>query len=102
MAEPVFAQVIVTEIAKKTDVPGTVSIEVPAGKIWKIESAGIGGTNGTVYLKTGTELIAILFTTINRDLYSVHLPFWLAQNFEGELVNDSNERAVVSITEWTI
>lgn len=95
-----FAQVIVTEIPKRTTSPGTASIDVPAGKIWKIESAGIGGTNGALYLKTGVNLVAILFTTINRDLYTSQLPFWLPPDFSGELVNDSGERAIVSITEW--
>jgi hypothetical protein len=102
MAEPAFSQVIVTEIPKRAEESGTVSITVPSGKFWKIESAGIGATNGTVYLKTGTELIAILFTSTNGNMHSSYLPVWLPQNFSGELVNDSSARAMVSITEWSV
>ncbi len=100
MADLIFSQVIVTEIAKKTTSPGTVTLNVPVDKVWKIESVAIGGTNGTVYLKKSNELVGILFTTISRDQFAAQLPFWLPADYSIDLVNDSSERAIVSISEW--
>ncbi|CAN5355285.1 hypothetical protein BH09BAC5_BH09BAC5_12680 [soil metagenome] len=71
-----FSQVIVTSLDQGIDS----IITIPAGRIWKIESAGIGGTNGVIYLKkNATDKIAILFSSIGNDDYSSPLPFWLAE-----------------------
>ncbi|HET6992923.1 MAG TPA: hypothetical protein VFJ43_16445, partial [Bacteroidia bacterium] len=57
------------------------STSIPTGQIWKIESAGIGGTKGALYLRKdlaeADTKIAILFSTIGEDNYSSPLPFWL-------------------------
>ena len=100
MADPIFSQVVITEIPKKTTVPGTVTLTVPATKFWKIESVAIGGTNGTVYLRKSGEIVGILFTSISHDHFAARLPFWLPESYSIELVNDSSERAIVSISEW--
>lgn len=79
-----------------------VSFTVTSGKIWKIESVGIGGSKGAVYLRKGTDKIAILFSTIQDNDYGSQLPFWLDDTFAGDFVNDSNDAASVCITEWNI
>lgn len=80
----------------------SLAFTVNSGKIWKIESVGIGGTKGAVYLKKGADLVAILFSTIQDNDYGSQLPFWLDDTVSGEFVNDSNNGASVSITEWNI
>ena len=82
---------------------------VPADCIWKIESAGVGGTNGAIYLLQdhGTpppapEKIAILGTTIGDDDYACKLPFWLESGFTARFQNESGYKGSVSITEYVI
>jgi hypothetical protein len=93
------------------------SITVPSGKVWKIESAGLGGTNGAVFLRT-TVLsvpdvrIAILFSTIKSDDFSSPFPYWLNENFTGSFYTDTADATVdasipptaasVSITEYNV
>lgn len=100
---PEFSQVFLTQLA-----PGATSPDftVPADKIWKIESAGIGGTKGAIYLNSGTgvtlKTVAIIFSTISDNDYGVHLPFTLPAGFVGSIKNDSNNDALVSITEYEL
>jgi hypothetical protein len=77
---------------------------VTSGKIWKIESVGIGGTKGAVYLRAATnDNIAILFSTIQDNDYGSQLPYWLDDTaVSWKFVNDSNNVASVCITEWNI
>ncbi len=80
-----------------------INFTVTSGKIWKIESVGIGGTKGAVYLKVGADNIAILFSTIQDNDYGSQLPYWLDDTVVGgKFVNDSNNAASVCITEWNI
>jgi hypothetical protein len=98
--ELTFSRVIVTTLTPNTDS----SFTVPSGYVWKIESAGIAGTNGVVYLKSNSnEKIAILFSSINRNDYSSPLPYWLNDAFSsGKFLNESNFPGSVSITEYFI
>ena len=79
---------------------------IPSGTIWKIESAGIGGTKGAIYLRKNltnpNTKIAILFSTFGDDDYSSPLPFWLPSGFVGTIFNDSTDSACVSITVYTL
>jgi hypothetical protein len=85
---------------------------IASGKIWKIESAGVGGTKGTIYLRQDllnnqnemvpNTKIAILFSSIGDEDYSSVLPFWLPAGFVGTIYNDSLETACVSIAIYTL
>ncbi len=99
MATLNFNKVYVNIIPADTSINFTVT----SGKIWKIESVGIGGTKGAVYLKVGVTNIAILFSTIQDNDYGSLLPYWLDDTVVGgQFVNDSNNAASVCITEWNI
>lgn len=102
MAELIFSQVVLIEVPDKTVDRGRAKLRIPSGKIWKIESAGVGTTNGTLYLQTGKETnpVAILFSTTDKGRYACPLPFWLPENFVGHVINDSTAQAIISITEW--
>jgi hypothetical protein len=96
MAELIFNKVYVNTIAADA----SISFSVPSGKIWKIESVGIGGTKGAVQLRIGTANVAILFSTFQDNDYGSKLPYWMDDTVSGEFINDSNSAASVSITEW--
>ena len=114
MSQLEFSQVIVYTFDKSA----AQNISVPSGKVWKIESAGIGGTNGSIFLRTtvlsvADVRIAILFSTIKNDDFSSPMPYWLAAGFSGSLYSDTADAttadgsipptsASVSITEYTI
>lgn len=105
-----------TEVRVETINPGQfldiISSTIPSGSIWKIESAGVGGTKGTIYLRKDllnnknemvpNTKIAILFSSIGDEDYSSVLPFWLPAGFVGTIYNDSLETACVSISVYTI
>lgn len=74
--------------------------------VWKIESVGIGGTTGTVFLLndklTGVpEPVALLYSLVNEQNFGSQLPFWLSPAFDGSFLNDSSFSASVSITIYT-
>lgn len=79
-------------------------IQLSAGKALKIESIGIAGSNGTIYLQDNSspapKNLAILFTTIDEEDLGADLPFWLPPGFEGWLHNDSPYMCAVSATEY--
>ncbi|HTF04231.1 MAG TPA: hypothetical protein VK826_09395 [Bacteroidia bacterium] len=76
-------------------------ITLGSGKALKIESIGISGSNGTVFLQNNAEEnLAILFSTIDRNDYGASFPFWLPPGFDGFLFNDSNHTCAVSATEY--
>ena len=107
--ELTFSKVITTIVPPTPSTaahPVTVAITVPSGCVWKVESAGVGGTNGAIYLLKGTlpdpDKIAILATSIGDDDYAAQLPYWLEENFAGYLSNESNYQGSVSITEYAI
>lgn len=79
------------------------SIVIPSGYVWKIESAGVGGTNGTIYLKSGSDNIAILFSSVHNNQYASLLPFWLDATFSGGTFRNENEggfKGVISVSEY--
>ena len=102
----------ITSVRLETINPGQfldiISNTIPSGSVWKIESAGVGGTKGTIYLRKDllnnqnvlvpNTKIAILFSSIGDEDYSSVLPFWLPAGFVGTIYNDSLETACVSIT----
>ncbi len=91
-----------------TDVPaaGNVPISVPAGKVWKIESAGCGvPASGTyIYLRnSSSQNVAILFLSGNPHEYKVALPYWLPESFTGSFQQSGNSSACsVSIIEFNV
>jgi hypothetical protein len=101
MPVPDFTQVILIELAVGEELP----VAVPTDRIWKIESAGIAGANGTLFLRnneTEPESISILFSTIDNNDYGSVLPFWLPEGFTGNVLNDSRFKAALSITEYAV
>lgn len=80
-------------------------IDLPADKVWKIESIGIAGANGTVFLQDHAVApvnLAILFSTIDKNDYGAKMPFWIKPGFQGWLYNDSSHNCAVSITEYDV
>ena len=98
MATMNFGQVIIIEI----DPGASVALNVPSGTVWKIESAAIGGTNGTLNLKRGDNRVGILFSTVSGNLYGTQHPFWLNDSYDSFVENDSPFYAALSISEWQI
>jgi hypothetical protein len=85
------------------------SLEISLDEItvWKIESAGIGGSNGTLFLNDHSladdqEPIAMLYTSVNEHNFGSPVPFWLKPTFNGSILNDSSFSASVSVTIYTI
>ena len=104
-----FSQIILIVVDGNTTTP--VLYTVPAGCVWKIESAGVAGSNGTIYLMQdyGTsppapapDKIAILATSIGEDDYASQLPYWLPTGFTARFRNESGFKGSVSITEYVI
>lgn len=78
-------------------------IQLPSNKALKIESIGIAGTKGTIYLQDNSitpKNLAILFTTIDESDYGAAMPFWLPPGFNGWIYNDSGYMCAVSATEY--
>ena len=98
MATLDFAEVIVVTIPSGQ----SSSINLDSGTVWKIESAGIGGTSGSVFLRNNaSEQVAMLFSSVNEHDYGSPLPFWLNAGFQGSFLNDSSYSAAVSITRYS-
>jgi hypothetical protein len=93
-----FNQVILFTVPANT----TVAFTVPAGKVWKIESIGVGGASSTsVVLRDGSaNMIAYLLGTTNAS----QLPFWLPESFSGSFQSTGTNpyRDVVSIIEFNV
>ena len=99
MADPVFSEVNTISVSPASPVGITVS----TGTVWKIESAGVGGINGTVLLQDAlNKPIAILYSSVDQNTYGSPLPFWLEEGFTGSFKNDSKFMACVSVTIYTI
>lgn len=99
MATLTFAQVLLYTFDKANPQP----INLASDKVWKIDSIGIAGANGTVYLRDNSPVpvnLAILFSTIDKNDYGAKMPFGIKPGFQGWLFNDSNHICAVSITEY--
>lgn len=96
-----FSQILLHTFSKGE----SLEIDLPSNKVWKIESIGIAGANGTVFLQDHAVTpvnLAILFSTIDKNDYGANMPFWIQAGFQGWLYNDSNHKCAVSITEYDI
>jgi hypothetical protein len=94
-----FNQVILVDLAAS----GTFTINVPAGKVWKIETANTfnGASNGIILRNAAVQTIAILATSATSA--SSNFPFWLPSGYSGSFVNGSGSgRACVSIIEFNV
>ena len=101
MASLTFSRVLLYTFDKSNPL----QIQLPGNKLFKIESIGIAGANGTVYLQDDSpepENLAILFSTIDKNDYGATLPFWLPATFNGWLYNDSSHNCAVSVTEYDV
>lgn len=97
-----FNQVINLIIPANTIVPFT----VPAGKVWKIESAGLGGSSSSsLILRDASALpIAYFFGATSTSGGNAPFPFWLASSFSGSFQSTGTNpyRDVVSIIEFNV
>lgn len=96
-----FNQVILYTL----DVDTPQSFTVPAGKVWKIESASSGYYSSSVYLRDASgNTLATLYAN-NLD-YRVHYPYWLPSGFSGDFRRlgntSSGPKATVSILEFNV
>lgn len=95
-----FNQVIIFNIPPSGNVPFT----VPAGKVWKIESAGVGGTSSTsLSLRdASSNTIAYFFGAGTGN--NTPFPFWLPDSFSGSFQSSGTNpyRDVVSIIEFNV
>jgi hypothetical protein len=100
MATMTFSQVQIINLTPNA----AVNINVDASTIWKIESAGLGGTKGTIYLLDDhitPRKIAMLYSSVDQDNYGSPMPFWIS-DFDGKIVNESNFQGCVSVTVYSI
>ncbi len=93
-----FNQVILIDINFNTIQP----IAVPAGKVWKIESAGSGSSSSNgVYLRNASATAIAYFATTNVS--SSPYPYWLPSGFTGSFQNiHPSLRMSVSIIEFNV
>ncbi len=91
------------------DIPGNTSqsITVPAGKVWKIESASTSHPCNSIYLLNSSgQYIAQLYIPGNANLSSssLTLPYWLPSSFSGSFRVGDNcvNRGSVSIIEFNV
>jgi|SRR5687767_2422701 len=95
-----FNQVIVYTIPLNSSVAFT----VPAGKVWKIESAGVGGTGSTsLSLRDATSApVAYFFGATSGN--NTPFPFWLPGSFSGSFVSSGTNpyRDIISIIEFNV
>lgn len=81
---------------------GSTNFTVPAGKVWKIESAGVGGAGSTaLYMRDATATTVAYFIGISNI---TPFPFWLPESFSGSFVSGGTNpyKDVVTIIEFNI
>lgn len=93
-----FNQVILLDIPFNS----VQNISVPAGKVWKIESAGSGSSSSNgVYLRNASATAIAYFATANVS--SSPYPYWLPSGFIGSFQNiHPSLRMTVSIIEFNV
>ena len=91
-----FNQVIMYDMTSG----GTQNITVPAGKVWKIESASTsnGSTVGVSLRNAALQNIGILSTSTAAS----NFPIWLPTGFTGSFYNNAAGRSMVSILEFNV
>jgi hypothetical protein len=78
------------------------SLTVDKDEVWKIESAGLGGTNGTISLiDPDKNKVAVLFSSVNQSTYGAVFPYWIVM-FKGTLLNESQYSGSVAISVYTL
>jgi hypothetical protein len=94
-----FNQVILLDIAAT----GTYTINVPAGKVWKIESAAShNGSNTGIILRNSAAQAIGMFSNSSTVATSC-FPFWLPSGFSGSFQNGtSGGRISISIIEFNV
>ena len=95
-----FNQVILYDLA----ISGTQAINVPAGKVWKIESTSMGstGTAADIFLKNSAAANIGHFSAASAAASAVY-PFWLPAAFTGSFVNNNPSfRCCISIIEFNV
>lgn len=91
-----FNQVILVDLASG----GTQAIAVPAGKVWKIETASTynGSNAGITVRNAAVQPIGILSTSTAAASY----PFWLPSGYSGSFFNNAAGRSCISIIEFNV
>jgi hypothetical protein len=94
-----FNQVLLIEIAAS----GTYTINVPAGKVWKIESGGsYSGSNTGIILRNAAVQPIAQFSNSSTIATSCY-PFWLPSGFSGSFLNGTaGGRISISIIEFNV
>ena len=94
-----FNQVIVVDLA----INGTSTINVPAGKVWKIEAAGNGSGNSSGIVLRNSSVVAIAIFGTSATAATSNLPFWLSSGFTGSFLNGNGAyRGALSIIEFNV
>jgi hypothetical protein len=98
-----MAELVLTEIKFFTLKPNDpLSILVEKNEVWKIESAGLGGTNGTISLyDQDNNNVAVLFSSVNQSSYGASFPYWISM-FKGTVLNESKYYGSISVSVYTI
>lgn len=93
-----FNQVILFSVPQNT----TAAFTVPAGKVWKIESFGVGGTSSTSILVRDASANTIAY--LCGAQVTASLPFWLPSSFSGSFQSTGTNpyRDVISIIEFNV
>jgi hypothetical protein len=95
-----FNQVILFDIPSG----GVQAINVPAGKVWKIESVGLAtSSTSSLVLRNAAAQNITYIASWGAPNYASTLPFWLPSSYVGSFAQIGNPaRAVVSIIEFNI
>lgn len=93
-----FNQVVYFDITSG----GTQNIAVPAGKVWKIESTGCGGTNTPHLYLRNSSVQNIGYLGSPASTSNSALPYWLPSGFTGSLYNPAAARSTISIIEFNV
>jgi hypothetical protein len=76
---------------------------VPSGKVWKIESTGVGSSSCYMYLEnSATNVIAYIWDSGGN--YKAVMPVWLPSGYSGffYLNNCSGQKGMISIIEFNV
>ncbi len=95
-----FNQVIVYDVP----ISSSQLFTVPAGKVWKIESVGMGssGSQPALFLRNAAAQNIAHFSSTSAGA-SVAYPFWLSAGFVGSFYNyNPSYRCCVSIIEFNV
>jgi hypothetical protein len=95
-----FNQVILLTVPLNS----SITFNVPAGKVWKIESVGVGGASNTslILRDSGGNNVAYFFGATSDN--NVKCPFWLPSSFSGSFISTGTNpyRDIISIIEFNV